>query len=416
MATQYDVFELIYKNRAPMKPIEVARQLNQGEENYHNIHRLLRILVKDKILVKVKGGFEANITDKTELLYSLIQYCLNNNIDYNLLLDRNLAEFVSLALQKEELTSKEIKINPRTLEKYIKRLNRSGLLLIVSKKPLRIKLFYNVLLNNLLVYFGYKHKIITESRTDYLPEIKKELLKYKKLKKENPAEYKKIVNEFEISFVHHSLALEGNPITLPDTFQILKDNIIPARLRGEDVDEVKNYQNAILKMLQDAENKKPLTLQSILDYHRLSMQHRPEIAGKIRKLEVFIKGNRDFEITKSWEIEKELKILFDKYNEFIKKKNVSIEAVLAFAVYFHNEFQHIHPFEDGNSRTTRLITFHLLQSKDVPVFDIPVGLLDEYLGYTKASKKRNDKNLLALLQKVILFNLKKINERLLMQM
>ena len=76
-------------------------------------------------------------------------------------------------------------------------------------------------------------------------------------------EYKKIVSEFEISFVHHSLVLEGNPITLPDTFKILKDNIIPAKLRGEDVDEVKNYQTAILKMLKDAGDKKPLTLQQL---------------------------------------------------------------------------------------------------------------------------------------------------------
>ena len=86
-----------------------------------------------------------------------------------------------------------------------------------------------------------------------------------------------------------------------------------------------------------------------------------------------------------------------------------LEEVLKFAVYFHNEFQHIHPFEDGNSRTTRLITFHLLQSKGIPILDIPYGLLDEYLVYTKGSRTREDKKLLSNLQKIILFNLKKIN-------
>jgi len=412
MATKYDVFELIYKNRAPMKPIEIVKQLNKGEEEYHTIHKLLRNLVVDKILIKIKSGFEVNITKKTELLYSIIQYCLRNNIDYNLLLDKNLADFISLALQKEELISKEVKINPRTLEKYIKRLNRSGLLLIISKKPLRVKIFYNILLNNLLIYFGYKHKVITESLINYIPEIKKELSRYKKLKKENIAEYKKIVSEFEISFVYHSLALEGNPITLPDTFKILKENIIPTTLRGIDVDEVKNYQTAILKMLKDAEDKKHLTLQLVLDYHKLSMAHHPGIAGEIRDIGVFIKGNLNFKISKVENIKKELEELFDKYNQFIKRKKVSIEELLSFAVYFHNEFQHIHPFEDGNSRTTRLITFHLLQSKDIPILDIPLGLLDEYLNYTKGSKKRDDKKLFGHLQKIILFNLKKINERL----
>ena len=142
------------------------------------------------------------------------------------------------------------------------------------------------------------------------------------------------------------------------------------------------------------------------------MAHRPSIAGRIRDIGVFIKGNQNFKITNVDDIREELRVLFDKYNEFLKKKKVSVEELLSFAVYFHNEFQHIHPFEDGNSRTTRLITFHLLQSKDVPILDIPVGLLDEYLDYTKRSKNREDEKLFGHLQKVILFNLKKINERL----
>ena len=204
----------------------------------------------------------------------------------------------------------------------------------------------------------------------------------------------------------------SNPITLPDTYKILKNNIIPSELRGEDIDEVKNYQVAILKMLKDAGDKKFLTLRSALDYHKISMQHRPEIAGKIRAIEVFIKGNVNFKVTKAKDVKVELEHLFDKYNDFLKKKKATIEEILSFAVYFHNEFQYIHPFEDGNSRTTRLITFHLLQSKGIPILDIPVGLLDEYLSYTKGSKKREDKKLFAHLQKVILFNLKKINERL----
>ena len=111
------------------------------------------------------------------------------------------------------------------------------------------------------------------------------------------------------------------------------------------------------------------------------------------------------------EIDKELEELIKKYNDFIVKEK-ALKNILAFAVYFHNEFQHIHPFEDGNSRTARLITFHLLQSLDIPIIDIPFGLLDEYLSYTKGSKNRADIKLYRSLQKIILFNLKKINKRL----
>ena len=369
-------------------------------------------LEKNKFLIKSKEGFEVKRTDKTRLLYNLIYYCVHNNINYNLLLDEKLVGFVNKALKKKEFHQKDIKIDPKTFKKYIEILNKYGLLLIISRKPLKVRIFYNTLINNLLVYFDFKCRLIREFIINYLDEIEKELIIHKRLRKKNEAGYQKIVNEFEISFVHHSLALEGNPITLPDTIKILKDKIIPRNLKIEDIDEVKNYQNAILKMLRDAQQKKPLTKESILEYHRLAMLHRPNIAGKIRKIPVHIKKNLYFKVVKVSEIRPKLNQLLERYSNFLKKKKSSIREIINFSAYFHNEFQHIHPFEDGNSRITRLITFHLLHSKGIPMLDIPFGLLDEYLSYTKGSKKRNDKKLFENLQRIILFNLKKINEKL----
>ena len=141
------------------------------------------------------------------------------------------------------------------------------------------------------------------------------------------------------------------------------------------------------------------------------MGHRSFLAGIIRTIPVHIKGNPNFKVTPPEKIREELDMLFDRYNEFIKRKKASLEEVLKFAVYFHNEFQHIHPFEDGNSRTTRLVTFHLLQSLDIPILDIPFGLLDEYLSCTKGSKIRENMGLYQSLQKIILFNLRKINKK-----
>lgn len=412
MVTQYDVFETVYAYKHPIKPIEIVKRLKKSEQEYDNIYRLLTELVEEKLLTKTHYGFQAAKTEKTQLLYEIISHCLQNDISYNQLLNPNLAEFLSKALQKKEITSQDVKLHPRTLRKYIDILSKYGLLLIISEKPLRAKAFYNVLLNNLLVYFGYKHSVVTEDTADYLQDIERELVRFRRLKKDNESKYQEIINEFEISFVHHSLALEGNPITLNETRIILKDKVIPANLRSEDVDEVKNYQKAILQMLKDSQDKNPLTLQTILGYHALAMQHRPEIAGKIRTREVHIRGNLNFTITRAENVEKELNVLLEKYNTFIQEKKASLKEILEFAVYFHNEFQHIHPFEDGNSRTTRLITFHLLQSKYIPILDIPFGLLDEYMNYTKGSKKREDKKLSQNLQKIVLYNLKKINEKL----
>jgi len=412
MVTKYDVFEIVYKNRGSIKPIDVVKKLNKDEREYHMIHKYLRGLTKENLVLKRKGGFQAEISKKAESLHNLIFFCIKNGINYNSMLNEGLVKFISHSLKRGEINSKNMKLNSRTLKKNIDILNKYGMILVISEKPLRAIVFYNVLLNNLLVYFGYKHEVITEFYKNYILSIKKELNIYKRLRKKDEAKYQRIVSDFEIPFIYHSLSLEGNPITLPDTIKILKDKIIPANLRSYDVDEVKNYQEAMNQMIKDANERKPLSLQLILDYHKTAMKHNPDFAGNIRIINVFIKGNPNFKITPPERIKEELEKLFEKYNEFIKKKNPDLEAILKFAVYFHNEFQHIHPFEDGNSRTTRLITFHLLQSLDVPILDIPFGLLNEYLDYTKGSKIKNDAKLYITLQKIILFNLKKINEKL----
>ena len=412
MVTRYDVFEFVYSYRHTIKPIEVVGHFKKNESEYDNIHRMLSELTDEGLLTKTSYGFQAKKSEKSDLLYQIIYHCLRNDIAYNDLLNSELVRFLSRALQKKEVTSDTANLNPITFRKYINILSDNGLALIISEKPLRVKVFYNILINNILVYFDYKHFVITDDNTEYLEEIQKELKVFRGLKRRKFAQYEKLISEFEISFIQHSLSLEGNPVTLSQTKNILRDKVIPANLKLEDVEEVKNYHQALLQMLADTSNRRPLTLDTILKYHGLAMQHRPEIAGKIRKIEVYIKGNLLFKITKAKNIEKELQVLIEKYNNFNKKNKPTIKELLDFAVYFHNDFQHIHPFEDGNSRTTRLITFYLLQSKDIPILDIPFGLLDEYLSSTKGSKKRKDRELHKNLQKIVLYNLKKVNKKL----
>ena len=74
MATKYDVFEIVYKNRASLKPIEVVKKLHKDSREYHIIHRYLRELADEKLLIKKKNGFQVEMSKKTELLYNLIFY------------------------------------------------------------------------------------------------------------------------------------------------------------------------------------------------------------------------------------------------------------------------------------------------------------------------------------------------------
>src|SRR3989344_2168473 len=410
MVTKYDVFEIVYGHRSPIKPIEAVKQFCKNKSYYNLVHRFLTQLVNEKLLVKAETGFQGEISPKATQLFRIISFCLHNNLNYNLLLDKRLVRFLNLALSKGEIGLKTSCLNSRTLNKYIDFLSRYGLILVLSNKPLRIKVFYNVLVKNLLIYFNLKPQI-KEVKINYLKQIAAELKAFRRFKSGNEAGYKRIFDEQEIHFVHHSLSLEGNPITLSDTFKILKDNVIPMNSKVEHVDEVKNYQKAILLMIKDSLAKEPLTLQTVLSYHQTALAHHPDLAGKIRDYSVHIQGNPNFKIAKVEEIKPKLNSLFKEYQKFISQKN-NLSRIIQFAAYFHNQFQHIHPFGDGNSRTTRLLMFHILQFEGIPFLDIPFGLLDEYMIDTKKYLKRNDQQFYLHLQKIILFNLKQINTKL----
>jgi fido (protein-threonine AMPylation protein) len=410
MVTKYDLYEYMYNKGVPLKPQEIAAAFKKVE--YYGVYNMLLDLKKSKLIAKNEYGFQAVRSKMNELIYQLIKFCLQNDINYNELLDKNLARFISKVFLKKRISVKDTEIDPRTFSKYVSILEKSGLLIMLSKKPLTVTIPYNSFLRDLIVYFGEKVLVAKQKPDEYIDEIARELKRFNRIMSLNEARYQRIMKEYQIRFIHHSLSIEGNPITLPDTIKLLKDNIMPSEYTAENIREVENYQKAINQMNADAEEKKQITKESILNYHALAMQHKPDIAGKIRTHAVYIKGNPDYEVAEVSEIDSRLQVLLKKYNQFMGQKRNSVKEILDFAAYFHNEFQHIHPFSDGNSRTTRLIAFLFLKTKDVPVFDIPLGLLEEYVFSTKGAKKRDDKKLNQVLQQIILSNLKVINEKL----
>ncbi|MBI4919266.1 Fic family protein [archaeon] len=137
------------------------------------------------------------------------------------------------------------------------------------------------------------------------------------------------------------------------------------------------------------------------------MEQIPE-AGEFRKQNVKIKLNPSFK-TSNWQnIKDKINNLIKKYLEFESKKR-TLEEVITFAAFFHNEFQRIHPFIDGNSRISRLLMLHILRSHNLPLFDLPIGYFDSYLDLTKRSTKRDDIALKYLVEELVLINLKKVN-------
>ncbi len=412
MATKYDVFMDLYSRGGPRKIIDIVNSLKQKKPEYDRIRKILEKLIEMKLIQKNKYGYEKITNEKNQHLFQMLRYCLQNGVGYNDLFNETMAKYLSKAFLRKSFTAEDIRFHPKAFSKISSVLENNGFLIILSRKPFRAVVPYNSFLGDLMVHYGYRPLIARKQQDPYFEEIEKELVKFKKLRAKNMRKYQEILETFQIRFIHHSLSIEGNPLTLAQTTKLLRDQIVPENLSVESVHEVQNYQKAFLQMLRNVQDGLPLTKESILNYHFIALQHKPEWAGKIRDKMVRIRGNKDFKVADPKEIEPLLDRLIEKYNKFAKIRRSSLKEIFDFTSYLHNEFQHIHPFFDGNSRTTRLIIFHFLQINEIPIFDIPLGLLEEYIFSTKGAKKRDDCKLRQVLQQIVLYNLKTIDESL----
>ncbi len=412
MATKYDIFMDLYSQAGPRKIIDIVKSLKQNRSEYDNIRKNLNTLIEWKLIHKNRQGYEAVMNEKNQHLFEMMNYCLRNGVNYNDFLHKTVAYYLSKAFLKKSFSPKDIALHPKLFRRISETLEKNGFLLVLSRKPFKAMVPYNSFLRDLVVYYKYHPFVAQKQKDEYFKEIQKELLLFKRLKSKNRKKYQEIMDAFQITFIQHSLSIEGNPITMAQTAKLLRDQTVPEHVSVESVYEVQNYQKAFLLMAKNVGDGLPLTKESILNYHFIALQHKPQWAGKVRDTKVNIRGNRHFKVVDPKHIGPLLDRLVEKYHAFGNIKKHSLKEIFAFTSYLHNEFQHIHPFFDGNSRTTRIITFHFLHMNEIPIMDIPLGLLEEYILASKGSHKRDDHRLAQVLQRIILYNLKTMNEHL----
>lgn len=403
MVSKYDVFYVI-ATRGEIKPIEIVNSLNKTKKEYRAIFNKIIELEKEKYIKRDKT-VKIIHNEKSKKLFNLISFSINNSINYNLMFKNSMLKFIEKASKKEFFTIENIKIHPQTFNFYTTLLSKYGFLLIISRKPLKCKLLRHHFLIDLLRFFNRKVKFYTPKKKSFIEEIKKELRKYKRNLKIHYTVINDIEKREKANFIYSSLNLEGNPLTLPETQKLILKDVIPVKYKLKHIEEVTNYKKAVDYMLNNSKRKVKLSLDLILEYHKIAMSHIKE-NGKIRKQNVRIKLNPDFKTADWKEIPEKLDNLLNRYNRF-KSKN--IDEIIEFASFFHNEFQRIHPFIDGNSRISRLLMLHILRSYDVPIMELPIGYFDLYLDLTKKSKKRDDVSFRYLIEEIILINLKRVN-------
>lgn len=178
-------------------------------------------------------------------------------------------------------------------------------------------------------------------------------------------------NAFEVEFAHNSTAIEGNTLTLMETKVVLEDGISIGGKALREIYEVVNHKKAFRYVKQCINEGLPLSEKIVKDIHALVMENI--IAGGIyRNEEVVISGASHIPPARN-EMYIQIKNFFA---DLMYKKNLNpIEQ----AAWTHAEFVRIHPFQDGNGRTSRLImNYQLMSYGFLPISIAKENRLDYY--------------------------------------
>lgn len=166
--------------------------------------------------------------------------------------------------------------------------------------------------------------------------------------------------DFELKFTHNSTAIEGNTLTLMEAKVVLEDGVSIGGKELREIYEVINHKKAYEYVKKCIAENKPLTENIVKDLHAI-LTENIIVGGIYRNQEVRISG-AGFTPPAGNEMYMQIKGFYEELN------NKSDLNPIELAAWTHAEFVRIHPFIDGNGRTSRLLmNYQLLSYGFLPV-------------------------------------------------
>ena len=166
-----------------------------------------------------------------------------------------------------------------------------------------------------------------------------------------------------------STSIEGNPLPLTEVKKILKSK--PVHVRDSEK-EVLNYNQALQNVdKQLGKGNVRLSLDLILEIQKqVTEELLPKFeSGQLRERPVVVNDPRIGQPVYLPPDVKDVKLLMEDLVQFINDNGSKIDHLILAAI-FHKQMVIIHPFMDGNGRTTRLVTKALLAAMGLNTFNL----------------------------------------------
>ncbi len=366
MPTQYDVFAKLIE-KSPCRESDLGFKTE--------VYVQLKKLREAGWITKQNNLYAPRKQPKTIYAFKIIQYCLKNNLDYNLFFSKNMPRIIEELIKHAPVLRPTKLKNNKDIGTILTYLEEHQFILIHKKKPATGILLRHELFDYLIQFFELPL---------HIPQPK---LLFQEVQRKAQRLKGKPINPFDeeiFSFLTGSAQLEGATISIGETRELLVNDIYPNKPQ-KDIQMIKNLHEALHYIIEHIDED--ITEKHIqqINYLVLFSMHRN--AGKYKLQQNKIQGNPHFKTTHPHNVTSEME-------NFCKQlKQINQKNCLEQLGYIHNELQRIHPFSDGNSRTTRMILNWMIMKNNLPLLVLKMGSFDEYMNLTKLSKKRDDTRL-----------------------
>ena len=226
-----------------------------------------------------------------------------------------------------------------------------------------------------------------ENKLLEIDRLKKGLDAYRPLSTE---QVKSLKTYFDIELTYNSNAIEGSTISLAETKIILLDGMTIGGKTTREHLEVINHKEAIDYIEEIAKKPiKELTRTELLNIHAIILRAIDTAnAGKYRSVNVYVIQSDD----KKHRFP-EPYLLPEYVDEFFKwlKETENLHPVI-FASEAHYRLVSIHPFVDGNGRTSRLLMNLILIQHGYPPANIKMADRPKYIAAIEKAQRENLKD------------------------